>query len=31
VWGHLIKLVDEGKIAVADGGRPGLQSSYVPV
>jgi glyoxylase-like metal-dependent hydrolase (beta-lactamase superfamily II) len=31
VWGHLIKLVDEGKIAVADGGRPGLQSTYVPV
>jgi glyoxylase-like metal-dependent hydrolase (beta-lactamase superfamily II) len=31
VWGHLIKLVDEGKIAVADGTRPGLQSTYVPV
>ena len=31
VWGHLIKLVDEGKIAVADGSRPGLQSTYVPV
>jgi glyoxylase-like metal-dependent hydrolase (beta-lactamase superfamily II) len=30
VWGHLIKLVDDGELAVADGGRPGLRSHYVP-
>jgi len=28
VWGHLIKLVNDGKLAVADGGPPGLRSHY---
>jgi len=30
VWGHLIKLVDDGKLAVAEGGPPGLRSHYAP-
>ncbi len=29
VWGHMIKLVDDGAVATSDGGRPGLQSVYV--
>jgi glyoxylase-like metal-dependent hydrolase (beta-lactamase superfamily II) len=31
VWGHLIKLVDDGLIAVADGTRPGIRSAYAAV
>jgi glyoxylase-like metal-dependent hydrolase (beta-lactamase superfamily II) len=30
VWGHMIKLVADGTIATADGGRPGMRSVYVP-
>lgn len=30
VWGHMIKLVDDGAITTADGTRPGLQSIYLP-
>ena len=29
VWGHLVKLVDNGRVTTADGGRPVLKSTYV--
>ena len=31
VWGHLVKLVDDGLVVTADGGRPLPNSTYVPV
>lgn len=31
VWGHLVKLVDDGKVAIADGGRAMPNSTYLPV
>lgn len=31
VWAHLVKLVDDGRVAVADGGRPLLDSEYRPI
>lgn len=31
VWGHLIKLVDDGLIATEDGTRPGIKSRYIGV
>jgi hypothetical protein len=30
VFSHLVTLVDEGQVAVADGGVPHLDSIYVP-
>jgi hypothetical protein len=30
VFSHLVKLVNEGQVAVADGGVPHLDSTYVP-
>jgi glyoxylase-like metal-dependent hydrolase (beta-lactamase superfamily II) len=29
VWGHLVKLVEDGRVVTADGGPPRLTSSYV--
>jgi glyoxylase-like metal-dependent hydrolase (beta-lactamase superfamily II) len=31
VLSHLVKLVDDGVVAVADGGRPTLRAAYLPV
>ena len=31
VWGHLVKLVDDGKVTTAEAGRPVLKSTYVAV
>ena len=31
VWAHLVKLVDEGHVAVADSPAPGLDAAYRPV
>ncbi len=30
VWGHMIKLVDDGAVTTADGTPPGIQSIYIP-
>lgn len=30
VWGHLVKLVDDGLVVTADGGRPLPNSTYLP-
>lgn len=30
VWGHMIKLVDDGAVTTVDAGPPGIQSTYIP-